>query len=166
MCRASRWRRILSVALALISPVSGCASDPSSSGYIMYYEYAHQYRFVNTDDPLAILCWYTGDSSAAKEDTDRMDASLWYSLLWRESGLSVRDSIAEEQRECPCPLDVMSHIFQVYSEVQRENARIYVIHYPVTYADLVYSEESAIEDSETYAFLYETMELEIPDYLE
>lgn len=165
MCRASRWRRILSVALASLSPLSGCANDPSSSGYIMCQEYSYHYSRLHETYPLALLCWYTGTNLGSSDDDPR-DPSLWYCFLWAETYLEARESIAEEQRECPCPLDVMSYIFQVYSEEQRENARIYVIHNPVTYADLVYSEEKAIEDRETYAFLYETMELEIPDYLE
>lgn len=164
MSRASRWRRILSVAIALISPLSGCASDPSSSGYIMCQEYSYHYIRMHETYPLALLCWYTGTNLGSSDD-DPQNPSLWYCFLWAETYLEARESITKEQDEHPCPLDAMSYIFQIYSEWQRENTRIYVIHNPVTENDLIYSEEKAIADRETYVFLYETMELEVPDYL-
>lgn len=154
------------IALTLLTGCSGGIDSSQSSGHIMYTEYIYQYRYIGYEAPMALLCWYTGTTLGSRDD-DPWDTSLWYCnvTIDEQERYLKQATVAREQAEYGAPLYAMSYIYGIYSDWQRSNTRIYLVSSPATQEELIFSEERAREHMETYIFLYETMGLEIPDYL-
>lgn len=141
----TKYKKVF-LGLILIILVSSCEK---SLDYTRYY---NAKGIKGTE----IYCWQDDTNNwqcGAYEGTDR---------------LKTRKEIQFIQNELPCSLNTMKEILKTFNEDERKDSAVLYINYlanEVNTTTLDFTYYSAFEYADTYIFLYQQLDLNVPSFL-
>lgn len=159
-----RIERLISGIFAPLVLLAGSCSGNTAgdSTLYIYLDYPFLYGNISTDVDLAVIAW-----EDTAEDENEGDAEpKWYCSTIPDDPRTLSIfNITWHQEYAACPLDFMPKILAVYPDYLVDSITIYVVTLDPTEEQVTYDEERFYTQRDTYIFLYESLGLDVPEYL-